>query len=134
MARSFGVVGRMVAGLLALVLLALPNPIARHGWAATAPHHAHAELCPGAAATHGGHQHAMPQTQHEHAECGGAVAGSSLGCCVPGACPLGVPALPSVDPGPEPSAGERIHASAEPMRRQLGIEVLPSLPPPRSMA
>ena len=142
MPRGTGTFRRVVAGLLALVLLALPGPAMRHASAATPVQQAAAEHCVThgdaltlmeAAPTHTASGHAAISTGEPGQPCGNSGGERGLPCCVAAQCPSAVGAVPAAHAGPQPSSGAAIRYLA-PAHTRFGIEVPPSLPPPRQVA
>jgi hypothetical protein len=122
---------RIVAAMLALVLLALPGAAARHASASVpvpsqvAAHCvAHAGADEQAAPAHAAHGDAGP--------CGDSRAGPGLACCGSAQCPATIGAPPPASIWPWRMTGGAVRhaplADGTP-----GIEVPPSLPPPRAM-
>ena len=137
-----GTFRRVVAGLLALVLLALPVPAMRHASAATPVQQTVAEHCVvhGDAATlmqaapmHTASGHATVSAAEPGQACGQSGGEQGLPCCVAVHCPSAVDALPQAQPGPQPSLGAVVRYLA-PVHARFGVEVPPSLPPPRLVA
>ncbi|GGC65061.1 hypothetical protein GCM10011504_48870 [Siccirubricoccus deserti] len=123
--RSFS---RVIATLLALILLALPGAPVRHAPAA-APSHAPS------------HQHAA---HHRPTDAGAAQAPApasgerghpgdipGMTCCLSAQCPALAGAPPPAATGLPPPAGPATRFAAVP-RLRLGIEFPPALPPPRA--
>lgn len=142
MPRGAGIFRRIVAGVLALVLLALPGPAMRHASAATLVQQAAAEHCVPhadaatlrqAASTHTASAHPAACTEEPCQPCGKADGEQGLPCCVAAQCPSAVGSLPYAQAGPQPSTGAVLLHLA-PANARFGIEVPPSLPPPRHEA
>ncbi|NOG73610.1 hypothetical protein [Roseicella sp. DB1501] len=133
--------------MLALVLLALPGPAMRHASAATPVQQAAAEHCGAhidAAAlmqaapmhTASGHTasgHASVSAEELGQPCGRSGGEQGLPCCVAAQCASAVDALPHAQAGPLPSPGAVVRDLA-PAHARFGIEIPPSLPPPRQVA
>ena len=140
MSGSMGTFRRVIAGLLALVLLALPGPVMRHASAATlaqqaaAEHcvsHAGADMLTQATPMHAAHVH-MSVVAEPGQPCGTPGDNQGLPCCVAAQCVVAIGALPPSQAGPVPSSGAVIRYLA-PAHARFGIEVPPSLPPPRRL-
>jgi len=119
-----GMVRRGVAALLALILLALPQPGPRHA-AAAMP----AQSAPMA---HGPAHAALPPA----GESGQAIPddGTGLACCIAMQCTamLGLPS--PMLASPVPSWGATLRRQPVPARSPSGIDAPPALPPPRQAA
>lgn len=142
MPRGTGTFRRVVAGLLALVLLALPGPAMRHASAAMPIQQPAAEQCVAhsdaaklmeAAPVHATSGHTSVSAREPGQPCGNSGGEPSLPCCVAVQCPSAVGALPPAHAGPQPSSGATIRYLA-PAHARFGTEVPPSLPPPRQVA
>ena len=142
MPRGAGTFRRFVAGLLALVLLALPGPAMRHASAATPVQQAVAAHCVSqsdaatlmqAAPMHAASGHEAISADASGQPCGKPGGDQGLPCCVAAQCPSAVGALPQAQAGPQPSPGAAVRYLA-PADARFGIEVPPSLPPPRQVA
>ena len=137
MSSGRGTFKTVIAGLLALVLLALPGPAMRHAAAAmpvqqTPEHcvsHADAATLMQVTSEHLPSLHAL-EPGHP---CGHSDGGRGLPCCVAAQCIAATGTLPPSQAGPVPSAGPVIRHLA-PAHARFGIEVPPSLPPPRRLA
>ncbi|WP_143018155.1 hypothetical protein [Belnapia rosea] len=136
-----GTFSRVVAGLLALVLLALPGPAMRHASAATPVQQTAAEHCVahGDAATlmeavsvHATLGHTSVSAEEPGQPCGNSSGERGLPCCAAAQCPSAVGALPPAYAGPQASSGATIRYLV-PAHASFGIEVPPSLPPPRQV-
>ena len=141
MPRGMGTFRRVVAGLLALVLLALPGPAMRHASAATPVQQAVAAHCVSqsdaatlmqAALMHAASGHEAISTDASGQPCGKPGGDQDLPCCA-AQCPSAVGALPPAHAGPQASSGATVRYLA-PADARFGIEVPPSLPPPRQVA
>ena len=142
MPRGASTFRRVVAGLLALVLLALPGPAMRHASAATLVHQSFAEHCVSqsdattlmhAAPMHAASAHATVSADASGQPYGKLDGEQGLPCCVAAQCPSAVGTLPPAHAGPQPFSGAAVRYLA-PARARFGIEVPPSLPPPRPVA
>ena len=142
MPRGVGTFRRVVAGLLALALLVLPDPTMRHASAATLVQQVVATHCvpQSDAATlmqavpvHAALGHAAVSADASGQPCGNSGGDQVLLCCVAAQCPSAAGALPHAQAGPQPSPGAIIRYLA-PAHARFGIEVPPSLPPPRLAA
>jgi hypothetical protein len=132
MPRGAGIFRRIFAGVLALVLLALPGPAVRHASAATLVQQAVTDHC--AAYGDGATLAHAAASAHGHGQpCDQPADEPGLACCVTAQCVAGFEApLPTlVGPLPSPGAVVRYTATA---RGTLGLKVPPSLPPPRHAA
>jgi hypothetical protein len=123
--------------LLALVLLALPGPALRHVSAATPVEQAAEELCvphsDGATLAWTAPMHAAVSTEQPGQPCDGPGAEPGFACCISAQCPSALGTLPPNEAGSPrlPGAAVRYVPVAH---ARLGIEVPPSLPPPRYVA
>ncbi|WP_043359676.1 hypothetical protein [Belnapia sp. F-4-1] len=137
MSSGRGTFKTVIAGLLALVLLALPGPAMRHAAAAmpvqqTPEHcvsHADAATLMQVTSEHLPSLHALEPGQ----PCGHSDGGQGLPCGVAAQCIAATGTLPPSRAGPVPSFGAAILYLA-PVQARFGIEVPPSLPPPRRLA
>jgi len=132
MPRGMGRFRRVVAGLLALVLLALPGAPVGHASAAVAIQHQ--------AALHhcGGHEDPSPvqasTSAHHHQDhgqpCDDSGGKPGLACCASAQCPALVGAPPLATAGPLPHSGptERLAVLASGAH---GLDIAPMTPPPR---
>ncbi|WP_090664935.1 hypothetical protein [Belnapia rosea] len=137
-----GTFRRVVASLLALVLLALPGPAMRHASAATPVQQAAAEHCVAhgdaatlmqAAPTHMASGHVAISAEEPGQPCGNSGGERGLPCCVTVHCPSAVDALLHAQARSQSSPGAVVRYIA-PAHARFGIEVPPSLPPPRQVA
>ena len=130
-----GAIGRIrkaVAGLLVLALLALSAAPAMAVAPVDLDHHA-AHDCglPGGDA----HSAAVPSPP-DHGQSGGGHrhdAPPGLACCIASQCPMLLGGLPAATAQPSPSPGQSVR-SAFRVRRHVGIDIAPALPPPREAA
>lgn len=136
-----GTFRRVVAGLLALVLLALPGPAMRHASAAMPVQRAAAEyyVAQGDAATlmqaasmNGPSAHADASAASSGQPCGNSGGEKIPPCSMVAECPSAVGALSHAQAGPQPLPGAIVRYLA-PAHARFGIEVPPSLPPPRQV-
>ncbi len=121
---------RVVAAMLALVLLALPGAATRHASAGMLVLSQDAAHCAAHAGTDGqaAPAHALPG---DMGPCNNSQAGPDLACCASAQCPATAGALPPASIWPWRMTGGTVRhallADGTP-----GIEVPPSLPPPRA--
>lgn len=138
MPRGMGRFRRVVAGLLALVLLALPGAPVRHASAAVAiqqqisqahatPLHCagHADASPAQEASSSPHHH-----QDHGQPCGDTGGGMGLACCAAAQCPALADALPPATAGPLSLPGPMVRLAVL-ADGAHGIDVAPTPPPPR---
>jgi hypothetical protein len=142
MPRGRGTFRRVVAGLLALLLLALPGPAMRHGVAATLGQRTIAEHCVSqtdaatlmqATLMHTALGHTAVSAEGSDQPGGRLSDKQGLPCCVAAQCPSAVGALLYAQAGSQPSPSA-IFRYPVPAQARFGIRVPPSLPPPRQRA
>ncbi len=129
-----GAIGRIrkaVAGLLVLAMFAL----------SAAPAMAMAPLVPDHHAAHdcglpgdGAHSTAVPAPpDHGQPDGGRHDAPPGLACCIASQCPMLLGGLPAAAAQPSPSPGPSVRSAVR-VRRHVGIDIAPALPPPREAA
>ena len=142
MPRGMGRFRRVVAGLLALALLVLPAAPLRHASAAPVGHQAAvhcvvhddaASLGQAADADHHLHDHLHHQANDQGQPCDASGGKAGLACCVSAQCPATVATPPLAAASLLPSSGPSGRFAFE-VQRPHGIDVAPSLPPPREAA
>jgi uncharacterized protein involved in copper resistance len=140
MPTGMGRVRRVIAVLLALALLVLPGAPMRHASAAvpvqgvhqpgSGPHDAH-----GIAAHHASSPAPAAEAAHGHDDNGqpsGQIDGKlGLACCAAAQCPALAGAPPPATAGPVPMSGVVVRFGV-PVRGTQGIDIVPTLPPPRA--
>ncbi len=129
-----GAIGRIrkaVAGLLVLALLALSAAPAMAVAPPVPDHHA-AHDC--SLPSDDAHSTAIPSPlDHGQPDGGRQDAPPGLACCIASQCPMLLGGLPAAPAQSSPSAGPSVR-SAFRVRRHVGIDIAPALPPPRSDA
>ncbi len=128
---AIGGIRKAVASLLVLALLAL-SAVPAMAMAPLVPDHQAAHDCglPGDDA----HSTAVP-APHDHGQPDGGrhEAPPGLACCMASQCPMLLGGLPAAAVQPSPSPGPSVR-SAFRVRRHVGIDIAPALPPPREAA
>lgn len=133
MRRGVSTFRRIIAGLLVLVLLALPGPIMRHASAATHNQQVAAEHC----ASHAGSGTladavpvpAVPTSDSGQPDEPGA--DPTLPCCALAQCPAAAAVPPAASADVTKVHGATVQYAA-PEQGQSGIKIRPALPPPRN--
>ena len=127
-----GAIGRIrkaVAGLLVLALLALSAAPAMAVAPVDLDHHA-AHDC-GLPGDGDAHSTAVPSPlDHGQPNGGRQDAPPGLACCIASQCPMLLGGLPAAAAQPSPSPGPSVRSTFR-VRRHVGIDIAPALPPPR---
>ncbi len=128
---AIGGIRKAVASLLVLAMFAL-SAVPAMAMAPLVPDHQAAHDCglPGDDA----HSTAVP-APHDHGQPDGGrhEAPPGLACCMASQCPMLLGGLPAAAVQPSPSPGPSVR-SAFRVRRHVGIDIAPALPPPREAA